>query len=92
VKLPREVRKHIEEVDEVLGLLSQSNISSKNVARLLILSESSDQEVASLAKAVAEVARVKPHKRRRLKVLAQSHKDIMRRLQELGLWEIMQPY
>ncbi len=92
MELPPEVRKHIEEVDEVVGFLSQSNISAKNVARLRKLSESSDEEVATLASAVAEVATVKPHKRRRLKVVAKEHKELRARLQQLGLWELMQPY
>ena len=84
MKLPREVRKHLEEVDEVVSFLSQSNISSKKVARLQMLTESSDEEIAKLAKAVAEMARVKPHKRRRLKVLAREHKELMMKLQALG--------
>ncbi|HEY3038724.1 MAG TPA: hypothetical protein VGJ66_08305 [Pyrinomonadaceae bacterium] len=92
MKLPRELRKHIEEVDEVVGFLSQSNISTKNVARLKVLADSTDEEVARLAKVVAEVAQLHPHKRRRLKVVARAHKDLMVRLQELGLWEIMHPY
>ena len=92
MKLSLAERKQLEEVDEVVGFLSQSNISAKNIARLQILAESSDQEVASFARAVTEVARVKPHKRRRLKVLAQEHKELMLRLEQLGLWEIMQPY
>ncbi|MGH9875983.1 MAG: hypothetical protein ACRD9S_26320 [Pyrinomonadaceae bacterium] len=92
MKLPREVRRQIEEVDEIVGFLSQSNISSKNVARLQILAESLDEEVTSLAMTVLELARIHPHKRRRLKVVARMHKDLMVRLQQLGLWEIMQPY
>jgi len=91
MKLPREVRKHIEEIDEVHGFLRQSNISTKNMGRLKVLAESSDEEVACLAKIVAEVA-VHPHKRRRLKVLARMHKNLVLRLDELGLWEVIQPY
>ena len=92
MKLPREKRRHIEEVDEVVGFLSQSNISAKNVERLKVLSESTDEEVACLARVVAEVARIHPHKRRRIKVVARAHRDLMVRLQELGLWEVMRPY
>ena len=91
LKLPASVRKHVEEVDEVVGFLSQSNISAKNIARLQSLVVSQDGEVARLAKAVLEVARVKPYKRRRLKVVAEEHKQLMIRLQQLGLWEIMEP-
>ncbi len=90
--LPRATRKHIEEVDEILGFLSQSHISGKNIERLKILVESSDQEVASLAGVVLEIGEIRPYKRRRLKVLAKEHKHLFRRLAELELLEVMQPY
>ena len=92
MKLPLEVRRHIEEVDEVVGFLNQSNISAKNLERLQVLVESDDKEVAGLAKVVAEVAKIHPHKRRRLKFLARTRKDLIAQLDQLGLWELMQPY
>jgi hypothetical protein len=79
-------------VDEILGFLTQSHISSKNMERLKILVESSDQEVASLAGVVLEIGEIRPYKRRRLKVLAKEHKDLFARLEELELLEVMQPY
>ena len=90
--LPRATRKHIEEVDEILGFLTQSHISANNIERLKILGESSDQEVASLASVVLEIGEIRPYKRRRLKVLAKEHKDLFERLAELELLEVMQPY
>ena len=91
-KLPQTTRRHVEEVDEILGFLTQSHISSKNIGRLKILVESSDQEVATLAGVVLEIAEIRPYKRRRLKVLAKEHKDLFARLEELELLEVMQPY
>jgi hypothetical protein len=79
-------------VDEILEFLTQSHISSKNIGRLKILVESSDQEVATLAGVVLEIAEIRPYKRRRLKVLANEHKDLFARLEELELLEVMQPY
>jgi hypothetical protein len=85
MQLPREVRKHLREVDEVVGFLSQSNISARNLERLKILAESEEEEVAGLAKVVAEVAKAHPRKRRRLKFLATKHKDLVGRLDQLGI-------
>jgi hypothetical protein len=91
-RLPRERRKHVEEVDEILGFLTQSHISSKNINRLKVLVESSDKEVAGLASVVLEIGEIRPYKRRRLKVLAAENKDLFARLEKLELLEVMQPY
>jgi hypothetical protein len=91
-RLPRETRKHLDEVDEIFGFLSQSHISSKNINRLKVLVESSDKEVAVLASVVLEIGEIRPYKRRRLKVLAAENKDLFARLEKLELLEVMQPY
>ena len=91
-RLPHATRRHVEEVEEILGFLTQSHISDKNIGRLKILVESSDQELSSLASAVLEIGQLRPYKRRRLKVLAKEHKDLFARLEELGLLEVMQTY
>ena len=91
-KLPRATRKHLEEVDEILGFLTQSHISAKNLQRLKILAETSDEQIACLASVVLEVGEIRPYKRRRLKILAKEHKDLFARLDELELLEVMQPY
>ena len=91
-RLPRATRKHIEEMAEILGFLTQSHISSKNLERLKILAESSDEEVLCLAKVVLEIGEIRPYKRRRLKILAKEHKDLFARLVELELLEVMRPY
>ena len=83
--LPKEKRDAIEQTDEIYGFLQQSNISKKNISRLKTLSTSSNEQTAELAKIVLEVARVKPHKRRRLKFLAKEHRDLLRKLDETGL-------
>lgn len=41
--------------------------------------------VAELAEIVLEVARVKPYKKRRLKVLARERRDLLQRLEETDL-------
>ena len=91
-RLPHATRKHVDEVDEILGFLTQSHISAKNLERLKILAESSDEEVAYLASVVLEVGEIRPYKRRRLKVLAKERKDLFARLEQLDLLEVMRPY
>jgi hypothetical protein len=82
-RLPRDQRDGIECMDELFGFLDQSNISRKNIARLEILTQHASSEVKNLALLVLEVARVKPHKRRRWKILAQNHSELFLRLKAL---------
>lgn len=75
----------IEQKEEIFKYLQQSHISKKNVTRLSMLAESENQKIAELAGIVLEVARVKPHKKRRLKVLARERRDLLDKLDETGL-------
>ena len=83
-RLPRDQRDRIERMDELYGFLEQSNISRKNIARLEILAQHASTEVKDLALLILEVARVKPHKRRRWKFLAQNHFELFLRLKALS--------
>ena len=82
-RLPRSEREQIERMDELSGFLEQSNISAKNIARLEILIHHNDHEVKRLAALVLDIARMKPHKRRRWKFLTQNHPVLFARLKEL---------
>ena len=84
-RLPKENRDAIEQKEEIFNYLKQSHISTKNTARLRRLAASSDPEVAELAAIVIEVAKVKPYKRRRLKVLARQRRDLLDVLERTGL-------
>lgn len=88
--MPKEEREAIEHEDEIFGYMRQSRISEKNVSRLEHLAESPNTTIAELAKLVLQVAEVKPHKRRRLKALAQKRPDLLEKLEETGL--IMSDY
>jgi hypothetical protein len=79
-RLPLEERDRILCGDELYGFLDQSHISQKNIERLGILTRHADPDVRRLAVLVLEVARVKPHKRRRLKFLAQNYPSLLLRL------------
>ncbi len=84
-RLPVEEREAVEHREEIFNYLRQSHISSKNISRLKDLAESSNEEIAELARLVLEVASIKPYKRRRLKVLAQERRDLLHKLEETGL-------
>lgn len=83
--MPKEERRLIREEDEIFGFMRQSQISERNIKRLETLRASDDAQVAELAEIVLEVARVKPYKKRRLKVLARERRDLLQRLEETGL-------
>lgn len=80
--MPPDERDHIERMDELCGFLEQSNISAKNIARSKILTQHASSEVSHLAALVLDIARVKPHKRRRWKFLAHNHFDLFVRLKK----------
>lgn len=84
-KLPKEEIENMEQMDEIFKYLEQSNISLKNISRLVKLSESTNAEVAECAAIVLEVAKVKPHKKGRIKFLAGKHRNILNKLYETGL-------
>ena len=83
--MPKENRELIEQEDEIFGFLNQSHISDKNITRLEKLCESSQPRISELAGIVLEVAKVKPYKKRRLKVLARERRDLFTKLDETGL-------
>ena len=84
-RLPKKQRQAIEDRDDIFGFMQQSHISKKNLARLEQLAKSEEPRLARLAAIVLEVARVTPYKRRRLKILARTHRDLLRKLGETGL-------
>jgi len=83
--MPKEKREAIEREDEIFGYLQQSHISAKNIARLRKLVLLDSQRISEMAGIVLEVAEVKPQKKRRLKVLAQKRRDLLKKLEETGL-------
>lgn len=84
-QMPEEKRKEIEHSDEIFHYLRQSYISDKNISRLEHLALLSNSKTAKLAAIVLEVARVKPYKKRRLKMLAREQPELLRKLDETGL-------
>lgn len=84
---PKEERDVIEQKEEIFNYLNQSHISKKNVSRLKVLASSSNSnaKIAEFASIALEVARVKPYKKRRLKVLAKERRDLLQQLEETGL-------
>jgi hypothetical protein len=83
--MPKEKRDAIEQEEEIFNYLKQSHISKKNESRLNTLSCSENPKIAELASIVLEVAKVKPYKKRRLKVLARERRDLLQKLKETGL-------
>lgn len=84
-KKPKEEIEEIDQTEEIFCFINQSNISKKNIERLEVLKSSNNSEVVELASLVLEVARIKPHKRGRLKVLAKENKELLLKLEETGL-------
>jgi len=82
--MPKNERESIEQKDEIFHFLEQSHISKKNITRLKLLVESPNRGVSYLAGIVLEVAKVKPYKKKRLKVLAKERKDLLEKLRTSG--------
>jgi hypothetical protein len=82
---PKTERDEIDQTEEIFSFMNQSHISKKNVERLTVLADSENEKVSELANIVLEVARVKPYKKRRLKMLARERRDLLEKLDETGL-------
>jgi hypothetical protein len=84
-KLPKDEIDAIEQEEEIFGVMSQSNISKKNIVRLNELKLSENKHISEIASIALEVAMVKPRKKRRLKVLAKEHRELFIKVIESGL-------
>jgi len=84
-QIPKKNRDAIEHEAEIFGYLAQSHISQRNIGRLRKLAASDIPRIAELANIVLEVAVVKPHKKRRLKVIARERRDLLEALERTGL-------
>ena len=84
-RLPAEPREGIQALRDIHGFLNQRNISAGNIVHLKLLCESSDKEVNEPAALVLEVAKLKPHKRRRMSYLARNVPGLLDRLEQAGL-------
>ena len=82
---PKEEIDEIDQTEEIFNYLNQSNISKKNIVRLQKLACSENRKISEMANIVLEVARIKPHKRRRLKYLAKENRDLLLKLESTGL-------
>ena len=78
--MSREKRQRHEAEDELYGFLRQSRISERNVARIKVLTRHADAKVKALAEIVRAIAGVKPHQRRRIRVIAERHGDLFARM------------
>jgi hypothetical protein len=86
--MPKEEREAIEQPQEICEFMDQSNISKKNISRLKDLTQSENVKIAEMAAVVLKVAAVKPHKRKRMRILAREHRDLLHELERVGLiWD-----
>ncbi len=76
---------NLEQADEIFGFMDQSRISEKNVSRLKALLSSPDAHIADLADIVLKIAKIKPHKRRRMQILTREHPGLLERAIKAGL-------
>ena len=73
--------KAIYEARETLfGFLMQSNISERNVSTARLFLEIDDPDLHEIVELVLDIARLKPHKRRRGKWLNENHPEILVRV------------
>jgi len=82
-RLPKERRDYVERMGELYRFPEQSHISAKNVARLAQLCQHANPKVQELARLIADVAQVKPYKRRRLKFIRQKHAELFARMRRV---------
>lgn len=79
-KLPKEEINFFRAQEELLGFWDQSNISKLNLKRLEKLKLFPSEEIQKLAHLTLDVAKVKPHKRRRMKWLKKNRRELFDRV------------
>jgi len=79
-RLPKAEITKILATEEVYHFLEQSNISKKNIARLESLTSIEDESFQQLRGLVLEIAKAKPHKKRRWKFLRKEHPELLERV------------
>mgnify|MGYP000500528719 CR=1 FL=1 len=85
-KLPKAERDAVDQKNEIYNFLNQKRISERNIKRLRVLTNNgADSETMRLAEIVLEVAKVRPYKKRRLKILGRQRPDLLRALGETDL-------
>ena len=72
---PTEIRR-LSNLNDLYGYLNQSRISPLNVARAQDLSQSPDANIRDLAQLVVKLGQVHPYKKRRLKNILQSDREL----------------
>jgi hypothetical protein len=82
---PRAEQDRVKALLAIEGYFEQRNISEKNVAHLKELCSFPDADIRETAEVLLEVARIKPHKRKRLGYLARRAPDLLTRLEQCGL-------
>lgn len=82
-RLPGSEIEQIRLIDHMSGFLRQSVISQKNIDLLVKLTSDSRSEVQSRAKVMLEVARFRPGKRRRLRLLALQRPELLQEVLRL---------
>ncbi len=82
---PKEEIADIDPQNEIYNFLAQSNISKRNISRLRKLKESQNKNTSYFASIALDVAKIKPHKKRRLKIIARQDRDLLQKLKETGL-------
>jgi hypothetical protein len=83
-------RQIIDAMDELYSFLHQGSISMRNIERVKVLTRHPDDGVRSLAEVILEIARVKPHRRRRIRLIAENHWDLFVRMVSVlgdGFWD-----
>jgi sugar phosphate isomerase/epimerase len=84
-RMPREKQDALLREREILGFLEQSHISAKNLGRLRTLARSDNYRIVDLAVLVLDVGVATPYRRRRIRILAREHRDILKRMEAAGL-------
>lgn len=86
-RLPKDEITRILATEEVYHFLDQSNISKKNIARLKSLTSIEDERFQQLRGLVLEIAKAKPHKKKRWKFLRKEHPELLERAVKSGFFD-----
>ncbi len=86
-KMPKAKRQEIRDQGFVWSVMDQRNISKGNMATLQRIATEYDTELGEQGAALVEMAKVKPHRKKRIRWLHENRRPLLVELVRLGLIE-----
>jgi len=87
-RLPKDKISQLLAEDEIIGFLTQSKISQKNIQRIVEIQAKYNGDLKDKADLIFEISQVTPRKRHRVKIIKEKHPILMDKIKKSVLADI----